>query len=368
MSISKIIVTGDFLRPNNEGNSSQNININWFYYATRHALSRATSLPVERYLFSLSAESLTSKLYRWHRLGMSIDSWANLYFREPDERDIGAMWAHFHGALVVGFELPYFVKKAFSLAGIIFIDVVVHPVRFMDDLIFGFQSNSAQVLRDSSEYTVYEEDIYSQAGLVQAAMSRLPRKSGFRFGAGLFAGQTDDDKVLIRNGKFIDPFGERKSIAVSLSGYPQVLIKPHPYGKIHKSILLISRTMINAKIVEDNFYFLLSHDEVEDVVSFCSSTSIEARYFGKNGKMIFDYPYNFLFGGENIEDHIKSDPFLSVYVSLNAPFYNADFWRKILKSIMPVTGINGRGGFIKPNRFRISLRSFWGFDFVEKVC
>ena len=48
MNVNKIIITGDILRPSNDGSgNNQKININWLYHLLKNALSLSTSLEIE---------------------------------------------------------------------------------------------------------------------------------------------------------------------------------------------------------------------------------------------------------------------------------------------------------------------------------
>ena len=43
----------------------------------------------------------------------------------------------------------------------------------------------------------------------------------------------------------------------------------------------------------------------------------------------------------------------------------ADFWRDILSSLLPTTAPTGSVLPVKPNRLRISMREFWGYNEVD---
>ncbi len=43
----------------------------------------------------------------------------------------------------------------------------------------------------------------------------------------------------------------------------------------------------------------------------------------------------------------------------------ADFWRDILSTLLPTTAPTGSVLPVKPNRLRISMREFWGYNEVD---
>ena len=173
---SKIIITGDIFRSDPKGNGSQDININWLHAALQPSLKLATSLPVTKQLFSQKDASLTKSGYQMLNEETSLQSWAKLFKAKNFSEDfLMSVWLSFRNSIVVAFELPENLRFALDILHIPFIDIIIHPVRFLDDIIFGIRSNNRQISQLLCQYVIPDELILMQAGIVMASMSRLGR-------------------------------------------------------------------------------------------------------------------------------------------------------------------------------------------------
>lgn len=355
----KIIFTGDIFRSNHLGNGSQDININWLYSALKPCLELATSLPIEKELFSRSDASLTQSGYQMIESDVSLEGWAKLFkHKQIDQTFLMNVWLSFKNSIVIAFEIPEVLKYALDILGIPFIDIIIHPVRFLDDIIFGIRSNNREVYQLFQQYILPEESILIQAGIVMASMSRLNRLN-FSGKAALFAGQTTDDKVLINQDKFYRVSDFIDKLAEVSANYDTLLIKAHPYSLDPFEAISISRLFDNCSIVSDNFYYLMSHDNIEAVYSISSSTSVEAKYLGKQGYHLANYPFRFTEEVDEAEFKIGS------FFTVDDAIFSADFWRKVLSPLVSTSPLTNIRLAKKSNRIRTSLRSFWGFNFVD---
>ena len=358
---SKIIITGDIFRADPHGSGSQNININWLHAALQPCLNLATSLPVEKVLFSPQETSLTACGYQMLNEKASLQSWARLFkTKQFSEEFLQYVWLNFRNAIVVSFEIPENLRTAFDILGIPFIDLIIHPVRFLDDIVFGVRSNIREISQLFPQYIVPDEYIMIQAGIVLASVSRLGRID-IPGKAALFAGQTTDDKVLIDGdrGTFHQVGDFLPKLAEIASQYDTLVIKAHPYSSDPFEATSISRVIENCKVVTNNFYFLMSHENIETVYSISSSTSIEARYLGKQGYHLTDYPFRFT------EEFNEAEFKLGSFFTVDDAIFTADFWRNILAPLVATSPLSKITLPKKPNRIRTSLRSFWGFNFVD---
>lgn len=355
----QIFITGDIFRANHRGNGSQDININWLHSAISPSLNLATSLPIKKRLFSKEDNSLTKTGYRMIDEEISLKGWAKLFkYEQLSEEFLMQVWLNFRNAIVISFELPEVLRFAFEHLGIPFIDIVIHPVRFLDDVIFGIRSNCREISQQFCQYVIPEEAILIQGGIVMASMSRLKRLK-IEGRAALFAGQTTDDKVLINQGKFHKLNNFLDDLAGISKEYDTLLIKAHPYSLDPFEATSISRLFKNCVMVNQNFYYLMSHDNVEAVYSLCSSTSIEAKYLGKEGHHLADYPFRFT------DEFNEAEFKLGSFFTVDDVIFSADFWRNILSPLVNTSTATGISLPKKPNRVRTSLRSFWGFNFVD---
>ena len=356
--IDTILVTGDFLRMGVNGGSSQNGNIRWLFHLVRPALELLTALKVSPLCFEGDVGCIGRKIFKVNMCEPSFEAWVRLYDKDPTARELAILFERFANSFVIAFELPELVRKAFDRLDIPYVDFTIHPARFLDDLVFGVRSNLSGLGRTLDSWIVFEEEIHVAAGMAMASLSKLPSIRACNDGddIALFAGQTADDKVLIRDGALMQAADFMDGFAALSARHAKVLVKPHPYAKQNPVILALTRLLPNTELVDNNFYHLLAQAAVKHVYSLTSSTSIEAAYFGKVGRHLSRYPYAFS------DSNAANGHFLSIRPEL----YNPAFWSAIL-GLIDVRFHKVRPFSLPPdrNRMRRSLRNFWGADIFE---
>ncbi|MBB5421873.1 hypothetical protein HDG40_000014 [Paraburkholderia sp. JPY158] len=359
-SIKRIVVTGDFLRLNADGNASQNINIKWLYHLVRPALQRVGTLPIDLLISTDDEQCFARQYYEVNGLPRTLKSWVKLFNSRANTRALAAIHDRLHDSLVVAFELPEVIRAALERLEIPYVDFTVHPARFLDDLLFGVRSNVPGLGKALGEFVVFDEEISLSAGLAMATLAKLPniaQVAGYE-NVALFAGQTIDDKVLIRDGKLLGSSEFLDQFHTLCQSHSKVLVKPHPYAKNNPIIVALTRLFHNTELIHNNFYHLLAQDPITHVYSITSSTSIEAAYFDKRGVHLAVYPYAF-------SDHNASG---GHYLTISPAFFLPQFWGKVLqqmalptRSFMPVELRAER------SRMRKSMRNFWGADIFETI-
>lgn len=353
-SIKRIVVTGDILRVDAKGDEQQNINIRWLYHLLRPAAGMLTDLPLQTLLHQRVGGNLALELYRSNGLEMWVRNWADLYERSPSAKDLAWIDQAFEGALVISFELPEIIRRGLASLGIPYVDLTIHPVRFLDDLAFGIRSNVADLASCLHAWVLTEDDIRIGVGLAMATLIRMapPPECTQANGWALFACQTEEDKVLIRNGRLVQATDFLESFAAMAARHDRILVKPHPSARTSPSKLL-QRLFPNIMVTNANFYHLLAQDGISDVYSITSSTSIEARCFGKGGTHFAPYPYAFS------QDGLTDAQYLQIRPAIHLP----QFWAPLLSK----AGIASRipppvDTTLSPNRMRMLLRNAWGAD------
>lgn len=357
ISIKKIAITGDFLRINREGVFGQSTNIRWLYYLLSPFLSLlGKEITPTLITGNLSTESITNKFYMAQGVLPSLKAWITLYASSPNLRQRALLQAYFSNSLVISFELPDIVKFGLIELGIPFIDFTIHPVRFMQDLLFGVRSNIPLIQDVFAPWRVTEDSISIEAGCAQATLCRLPRLKPCEDAddIALFACQTSEDKVLIQNGQFLtteDFFDDFVKIS---SNHDKILVKPHPYEKNKKNQYLLTQLFAKSEVIKSNFYHILSHENVTTVYSLTSSTTIEARYFNKKGIHVAHYPYIF---SENTLTE-------TIYMSIRPCFLQTKLWIKIFELLdIPLKNKHIPSMNID---IRKSLNNYWGSDILFK--
>lgn len=356
--IQKIIVTGDILRVNHVGMASQDINIRWFYHLLHPVLRLVTPQEVWPLFHANESQSLACDLYRTNHQQVTLEGWISLYERQPSQRDMAFIYGQFSESLVIAFELPEFLRQALDELEIPYMDFTIHPVRFMDDLLFGVRSNIKGMSEALRPWGVSEDEICLSAGLAMSMLTRMPPVPQCKNvrGAALFCAQTTDDKVLIRNGRFLKADDFMQDFADMCARHERVLVKPHPMVKSNPVTVALTRLFPNTLEVDANFYHLLAQEAITHVYSITSSTSIEATYFGKTGVHFSQYPYSFS------NTSACDGNFLAIKAALHTPA----FWKAALQPLgLAFDEIPDIKIPEMRSRMRRSLRSFWGADVFE---
>jgi len=358
--VNRIVVTGDIFRVNDKNIDPQRVNIEWLCQLIRPSLQMIIDLPIQSLHYAGGQNCLATQVYKANGLDRSFESWVALYDSQPSPRDLAIFNEQLGDALIIGFELPEFTRQALAALEVPYVDFTIHPVRFMDDLIFGVRSNINNLAEVLREWVVSEDEIRLHAGLALATLVRLPpvpQCKGVQ-DAALFCGQTTDDKVLIRNGRLMQAEDFLAHFSEMCRQHERVFVKPHPFSPNNPVILTLTRLFPNTEVVDANFYHLLAHDGITHVYSVTSSTSIEAAYFGKQGRHFARYPYVFTdftaWGG--------------AYLTIDSEIYSQKFWAQIIR-LLNIACSTSRMIEVEKvrSRMRRSLRSFWGADIFERI-
>lgn len=359
MKIHKIVITGDFLRVDKNNGFSQEVNILWLYHLLLPILSlinKKISICPLLGSHTERGENIAEKFYIAQGSIPRIESWIRLS-SDVNPRQQALLHSHLSNALVISFELPDIVSNALTDLDIPFIDFTIHPVRFMKDLIFGVRSNIVDIFHDFTPWRVFEENFHIEAGYAMARLVRLPRLPSCQDSdnIGLVACQTSYDKVLIKNRKIVTIEDFNSEVIETLQSHKKILVKPHPYENDNRTELFLMQLLPNTHIIKDNFYHILSHKNISTVYSISSSTSIEAKYFGKKGKHFIKYPYLF-------SDNMLNE---STFLAIKPCFLQPKLWTKIFSRLdIPITQQKKLPTI--DIDIRKSLNSYWGADILYK--
>lgn len=359
MKIQKIIITGDFLRVDRNGRFCQYGNIKWLRNLLSPLLSILTQKEIIYEVYGDSTgtgDNIAEKFYAARGDIPTLDAWVKTYNADCNIRQLALLYSYFSNSLVIAFEMPDIVARGLTTLGIPFIDLTIHPVRFMRELPFGVRSNIENVQQDFLCWKIPEENIFIEAGAAQAALSRLPRIRDCQEGdnIGLFACQTSADRVLIQRDQLLSVEDFIKEFTAIANSHKILLIKPHPYEVNSDIASFFTQLFPNTKIIKDNFYHIISHENISAVYSITSSATIEAKYFGKKSIHIGNYPYKFTASNVGID----------AYMTIRPCFLYPEFWLPIFDRV----GLKAQDPQIPPVPvdIRKSLNSYWGADILFK--
>lgn len=371
-NFSNIVVTGDLLRPFKVGSDWESAtwkNTRWLRAILGPSL-QATGRPVstlawdEQGLPSAGAFFDTPALY--HRLGhaLSVAGWAQLANRPVAPAElVEALSGPLKDALVIGYEMPDVMVDALQQLGRPFIDVILHPLRFLPDLVFALRTNVPRFHEVFQAWRLPDAVAAQQAGLIQAKAAWMDKPVRVPPGTVLLLGQVANDRAMVQpDGGFASLEDHLARLHDLCSEHPCVLFKPHPYDAAGSGA---GRAVARLPVIvhtDANFYHLLAQPEIEGVVALNSSGLIEAKAFGRWGENLAPFLYDF---------HSERPPeagMVGTPVAQTPAWIEPGFWRTLLspdstellnrESVAPVW---------TPNRLRRSMNADWGYGFIEKV-
>lgn len=365
MNINRIVFTGDILRPffiNNQWDSATVKNIRWLEHLLSWQLTKATGLPQTSVAWKINGFDAPA-IYRAFQLPMNYDSWASIFYLDKMPDDIEAqLIAPFKGSLVIGVELPDILQLALTRHNIPFIDIISHPVRFMEDLLFGFRTNEPRIHAHLSNHQIDLEDYcIPRANLLQAKVAWMPAMK-IPPGTALITGQVATDKALIcrHRKRFVNLGDYIDQLAEVCRNHPLVLFKPHPYQDINCPSRRALTSLGVVHEVKQNFYYLIAQDGLTDVYAINSGTVSEAHYFGRTGHAFGESLYQF--GIMPPTSNAAGDA-----VPVGLAFLEPAFWANLLTPVMNVKQNLPNGPLARPSLLRRSLNADWDYSFIDAV-
>ena len=360
-----ITVVGDLLRPDGRGNpGGVDAPVIWLFDAIKRQIGLASGLPVS----VLSTRSLP-RLADTIRAARPVEE-AALFWAARHERLDGPgagdaadaafraeVLPRLRGTFCVGYEMPPYLVAILNAEGIPYLELRIHPVRFLDDLLFAVRASDVVTQGAIMEWAMAEAEVIATAGL-REAMCHMITHASLPQDTLLVLGQRPMDSTQIVDGRFFDAMAHADRISTICSAHNAVLLKPHPQERDHSLLVVASGVARNViGVTNDNLYRLLSLPQVTAVLTVNSSAAHEAPYFGKALHTLAPLPIRLSWRGEDV------DP--ACHVSIGHPVLTPDFWRMVLAPHTAVSRPDGMRLEAKPNRLRIALDSFWNFQEID---
>lgn len=330
--INRILISSDLLRPriiNEKIEYFHKTRLDKYYYFLCYQIEKAVNVPVEKFSFS-NTDFDFFKFYSLCNIDLKdIYSWLRIYDLDdiPSE-SIEYYKKYISNSLVIYHEAPNIIKKIHNILNIPYIDLNVHPIRFLDDNFLGFLTNKKEIFDRVKKYQIDENCFYMYANFMKAQTRSLP-KSNLMPNSLLLAGQTNVDKSLCYNNGIMSILDFENQIKEFGSKYSKIYYKPHPYNDEINKVYEFLKQFEFVEIVNDNFYKLVSDDNISAVAAITSGTLYEAKYFGKEAIFLGE-PYLHFDYEKNCE--FSENTTLSIYNE----FLNPAFWADILQDYVDV--------------------------------
>jgi hypothetical protein len=353
-----VTVIGDLLRPDGNGRAGGvDGPTHWLFNAVKRQIGLASGLPVD-----VVSSAVVPEWRAWLEAERTqADSalfWA-ARFRNLADRLVfdRIIMPRLRDRFCIGYEMPPYLSAILSGCGIPFVDLRIHPVRFLDDLLFAVRASDPGTQAALPGMAMAESEVITIAGLREAmcqmiGASSLPRNSL------LVLGQRPMDSTQICDDRFFDAMEHADRIAAVCAGYEGVLLKPHPQEADHSLLVVTAGRAGNVLgVTSDNLYRLLSTPEIGAVLTVNSSAAYEAPYFGKAVHALGSLPVQLGWREEPCTE--------GRHVSIDDRVLTPDFWRVVLSAHADVSRADGMRLAAKPNRLRIALDSFWNFQEID---
>jgi hypothetical protein len=349
--IEAVIVVGDLLRPNGDGQPGGTDRPTlWLWNAIKRQIYLASSLPSE----ALTAAALAGWIDALRPRAEADAYWASVHDRLPaPDHIIDLLRRRF----CVGYELPPWLIRLLDENTIPYIDLRLHPVRFLDDLLFAARGSIPETQAALLSMAVHESEVFATAGL-REAMCRFISEARVPDRTLLVAGQRRFDSTQSVGGKFFDAYPMEAEIHAICARYDAVVLKPHPLDRRHSLLEVAAAAPTRViGVIEDNVYRMLSLPQITAVLTVNSGLAHEAPYFGKPVHALA--PRTIRPGWRDAD----ADP--GCHASLDDIVLTPDFWRIVLAPHVQVAAADGMRLPPKPNRLRIALDSFWNYQEID---
>lgn len=361
MQPERIVITSDLLRVTGEKTSRTGFatNTNFFAAMMTPQISAASSLPVAILEWDDTSPFDGNAVYGALGLDANATNWARIFAADATDALCALFLPHVENSLVVGFEISPLLQKILTRLNIPFVDVRWHPLRFLDDIFFGFSSNRGEISAAIGSYALSGQEVDFHVGLHKAAAIRRSafNKKGPSLET-LIVGQTPFDASLIHDGRIATLLDHKDSIA-ELAKLGSIGFRPHPFSPHPSSPLAAFLEHHGIPVVDcdADMYELLCDESLRRVVGLSSGTLDEAAFFGLPVTRFIPEQFRYL---PHVADALQTDNESLVYTGVYHAFLSVDFWADIFRSTLERTWPNGNPVPFKPDRLRHVNGSYWG--------
>jgi FMN phosphatase YigB (HAD superfamily) len=358
-AIKRVLVASDFLMTSEKEQFS---NRRWLYDLLQRPIRLSTGIDAQTFFSSLTDASRFNRRHFFDLSGVALDISSTQFFYDygaisEKSKDYLRQFID-ESAIVIGYELSLQTRRLLTDMGAIYVDVWLHPVRFLDDILFAVSSNHEKVFSCIVRESINEETFYQYARRLKVQYYKGFNKKELDLPAGtsVFVGQTLNDKAICRNGQMLTLLDFEDRFADMCRQSRRVLYSRHPFVKKgDEKILRFLRRFRNVELTEIPAYNLLASPKVSKVTTISSSVAYEALYFEKHFE--FWHRPAVRIGGQFGQDHT------TIYQRIVDP----SFWSAVLGPVMPVSDAP-RVCFLEgKDKLRDMLAFYWSYAEIDKL-
>lgn len=362
MVVKRILVCGDFLATTEK---EQERNRRWLIDLLYQPIKLSTGVEVVSFSSSITDESKLSRKDFFIKSDINVD-YSAIQFLFDVKRIQSASLDYLSqyisdNDLIIGYELSEQTRNVLNQLKINYIDIWLHPIRYLDDILFCFNSNNILIHNKLFDFNI-DREVY----IAYATRLKVQSYRGWKRGesdvpknSAVFIGQTLNDKSVNRNGRFLSVIDFREQFEQLVRSHDKVFYSRHPFVKYgDEHILQYIRQFKNVSLTDFSSYDLLCHKNVKTIMSVSSSVLIEAKYFGKKTVCLYRPVVALCDTNEHREYH---------YSSVYQDFVFSYFWSKVLSPVLPVKECSRISFFNEKDKLRDALGFYWSYGKIDKV-
>lgn len=358
--LKRILITSDFLRANAR---EQRSNRPWLHTILERPIAHATGIAPIPFA---SVDESGQEMFRRQFFALSdcrrFDADIRQFHFTRDEitpASLQYLSIFIHpGDLVIGYELSPATKALIGDAGAEWIDVWLHPVRYLDDILLAFSASNADVYAAMAAFAVPESTFELYADLHRARITRQIDKGmikGIDPDSALFVGQTLHDVSVCRDGAMLSILDFKERVEETARRHRSFYYSRHPHVRGGDEDILRYTGKIGMTPAPASCYTLLASGLVTQVLSVSSSVLHEAKYFGVAAECLF-VPVLRL-GTDFATDHL----------SIFHDFFSPHFWEAALRPLTPVVPCRETAFLDKKDKLRDALAFYWSYREIDKT-
>lgn len=347
---------------------SKSYNIPWLYQMFKYVIGSFSDIEIVKE-HDIRTEDFVPQLYKALNINEKNGfSWVDIYNSNPNEESLNIIREHFENTFVIVFELHPFLQKALDKLNITYVNLRIHPIRYMDDIFLGITSNDKNIFDRIKKYQIPENYFYANASLLkmQAGVAEFSGKIKIEDDSAIFFAQTNKDNSLMNNDKMTGFLDYKDEFLEICKSYETVYYKVHPVEK-NKEIINFVKSIKNVKLLypEDiNTYDILSSDKVKKCCAVSSGTLYEAKYFGKEVQYFLKQPFMFINDYQNENEYDFKNTLIPVYKT----FWQPSFWADILQDYINIDkAVPCNINEIYSNKLRKILNMTWSYRDFDSV-
>lgn len=249
--------------------------------------------------------------------------------------------------LIIGYELQELTKKLFDEYDKKWINIWLHPVRFLEDELFAVETSKNFGDRNRlNKFHVNESKFFINAEYIKIILKNRKIIPEIKKDGLVIFGQTRGDKTLRGQRGILTLRNYKNQIVSLMKKFDCTYFVPHPLDKNDEELKEFISNLGDITILNNsNGYALLASNNVEMVVSISSSICTEAFYFGKNA-LLFNKPTVDIKGGN--------------FVNIDSSLLSRKFWRYILDG--DIDDYNEGNDLPRGNSVRNILNANYSYD------